>query len=384
MQPDNIVAIATKNYHKYSETFIHDCVRYWPGKIAWLYGDYYPQHCRLGENGPEINFRKADAPYNIAGGLTAANDLKTLRDFLHDLKPQAMLAHYGPTGVSLMDVCKQLHIPLYVHFHGYDAYRSDILTSYGRQYPKLFKVAKGLIVVSQAMHSQLRKLGAPAKKLHLVHYGVEVAGVAQKPLPASPVFSFAGRFTEKKFPSHVIRAFKEVSLELPDARLVMAGDGELFNQCRMLTSELGLTDKVSFTGILSRRSVTDLLLNSTALVLPSGTTEQGDSEGCPLVILEAGAASRAVIATRHAGIPEVIDHGLNGILTEPGDINALAEGMLMLGKNPQLAEKMGNCARTKIEAEFRRTDYINQLSSLVYGRSTTGVARKIETKILTT
>lgn len=383
MQAEKHIAIATSNYHKYSETFIQDCIRFWPGKLAWMYGGYFPTHYRMGEHGEEMPFRQpADLrPFHLHDDKLQKNNARSVMEFLKELQPQALLAQYGPTGVALMDICRQLSIPLFVHFHGYDAYRSDILQSYGIQYPKLFKIAKGLIVVSEDMFNQLRGLGAPAKKLRLLRCGVEPAYYSQKSLPGSPVFMFAGRFVEKKFPSLVLQAFEIACRELPAARLVMAGDGELLTACKALAVELGIADKVLFTGIVSRRAVAELLSESTALVLPSDRTFAGDSEGCPMVILEAGAAGRAVIATRHAGIPEVIDHGLNGILTQPGDVNAIAEGMVLLGKNPELADKMGKCARTKVEAQFQRKDYLDNLASFVYGRAKQPVLH--DKKILT-
>ena len=384
MHTDKHIVIATSNYHKYSETFIHDCVRFWPGKLAWLYGAYFPTHYRMGEHGTEIAFKQpADIrTFHLNDNRLQRNDGQSVQEFLKELQPLAVLAQYGPTGVSLMETCRQLNIPLYVHFHGFDAYREDILDTYGAEYPKLFKMAKGIIAVSEDMMAQLRRLGAPSKKLHLMRCGVEPAYFPQRSLPSTPVFSFVGRFVEKKYPSVVLQAFQKVVQQLPDARLVMAGDGELQTECRRLAKELNIADKTLFTGILSRRAVTELLLESTALVIPSARTPNGDSEGCPMVMIEAGAAGRAVIGTKHAGIPEVIDHGLSGVLVEPGDVDAIADAMILLGKNPELADKMGKCARSKVEAQFQRSEYLEQLAALVYGKAKQPVLYNSDKKIL--
>jgi colanic acid/amylovoran biosynthesis glycosyltransferase len=368
MKTDNPVVIVSKNYHQYSETFIHDSIRYWRGASVLLYGDYLPTHYQLTKSSEGIAFNQKPEetvsrwwPWSR---ITNDNS-KKIAAFLKQIQPRAVLAHYGPTGVAMQQICRDLNLPLFVHFHGYDAYRHDILGKYGQFYQSLFNYASGVMVVSKHMYKQLRTLGAPESKLHLINYGVEPSDFPERELPAWPRFVFIGRFVEKKSPAEVVSAFSMVIEKLPGARLVMVGDGELRETCIALATSLGIKDKIHFTGVLQRKLIAELLSESYCLVLPSQHPPNGDSEGTPVVLLEAGAAGRPVIATRHGGIPDVIENGVTGILTEPGKVAALAEAMIYLGANPAIARQMGKAAKTRIALYFSRNEYMNALSSII-------------------
>jgi colanic acid/amylovoran biosynthesis glycosyltransferase len=366
------VAFVSKNRSRYSETFITDTIRSWPGETILLHGDYLPTHGYA--KGREFSFlgsRAVRAANRVMGRDPKKAVASRMGRALKELHAAAVLAHYGPSGVEMMETCAELSIPLYVHFHGYDAYRSDVLETYGRRYGELFTHASGIVAVSRAMCGQLRTLGAPADKLRLLFIGVECREERSWRVPGRPVFLFVGRFVEKKSPRDVLRSFRLAERSLPGARLVMAGDGELKAECVLLAGEFGLKDKVEFPGAISRQSVAELLAGCTALVLPSVRPPSGDSEGLPLVVLEAGAAGRAVIATRHGGIPEAVEENVTGILVDEGDFEGIARGMIHLGRDPARAESMGKAAREKISAEFRREDYITNLSRLV---SNAGIA----------
>ncbi len=368
MQTDRPVVIVSKNHHQYSETFIHDSLRYWPGASVLLYGDYLPTHYQLTRNSDGIAFDTSGFCKTLAyfrPKRTNKNNSKKIIAFLKQLQPRAVLAHYGPSGVAMLQICIELKLPLFVHFHGYDAYRKDVLENYGHYYPSLFKYASGLVVVSKDMYRQLCILGAPESKLNLLYYGVESADFPEKVLPGRLQFAFVGRFVEKKSPTDIIEAFSIVLEKLPYARLLMVGEGELKQTCVALAATLGIKDKIDFTGILERKSIAKMLSESYCLVLPSQRPLSGDSEGAPLVLLEAGAAARPVISTRHGGIPDIVDDGVTGILTQPGNIKALADAMIYLGSNPALAEQMGKAAKVKITQYFSRNRYINALSSLI-------------------
>lgn len=361
------VVVASTNRARYSETFIHHAYDALPCHKTLLYGGYLPTHWTLDwqEEGEEI-------PVARPGFLSRkpihpqAQQALNLRKWLERQRPGAILAHYGPSGVALGPVCKGLGIPLVVHFHGYDAYRADVLGSYGPHYGEMFQQARALVVVSEDMLAQVLRLGAPREKVHLCRYGVDVDRFAPQPLPATPfTFLFVGRFVPKKAPALALQAFAGVVRQVPGACLRMVGDGERMGECKALAVELGIGESVTFLGILPPEEVAREMAGSHALVLPSHRTADGDSEGTPLVVMEAAAAGRAVVGTLHGGIPEVVAHGQSGLLVPEGDLPALAGVLLHLATHRDVAARMGDAGRALAVAKFRSQEYHGKLWELL-------------------
>jgi colanic acid/amylovoran biosynthesis glycosyltransferase len=361
------IAIVSINRDKYSETFIHDSFDYFPCTKTLLYGGYLPtqETDDWRKEGQAIPMAVAKL-WERKPSDAAAQQVRNLHAWLQRTRPAVVLAHYGPSGVALAPICKALSIPLVVHFHGYDAYRSDVLSSYGQDYALLWAVAHRVVAVSADMHRQLSGLGAPAARLQTLVYGVDPAQFLPQAMPTGPLRClFVGRFVPKKAPDQLIRAFARLRERVPDAALVMVGDGELLADCIALVHELGLGESVTFTGVLSPSAVAAQVAACHMLVLPSRRTDDGDSEGTPLVILEAGAAARPVVGTVHGGIPDVVQDGETGLLVPENDVHALAEAMLRLAQAPATAATMGAAAHARILAQFTQSDYHQALWQLL-------------------
>jgi glycosyltransferase involved in cell wall biosynthesis len=268
-------------------------------------------------------------------------------------RPDVVLAEYGTTGVSTMDACLQMDIPLVVHFHGYDASVHSVLEENADTYPVMFRVAAAIIAVSRAMERKLISLGAPPEKVHYNPYGINCNNFGgADPSSAQPVFLAVGRFVEKKAPQITLRAFALVHRSLPEARLRMVGDGPLLNQCRNLAKELGIEDCTMFLGAQSPAVVQEEMRSARCFVQHSMEAANGDCEGTPLGIVEAGASGLPVVSTRHAGIADVVVENETGFLVDEGDVEGMAENMLRLAQESELARKLGKTARQRIESHF--------------------------------
>lgn len=351
------LAVVSINRNKYSETFIQNAFDAFPVEKFLLYGDYLPNLASTDWR----NEGEAILGKNWLGKAKQQSEEAHLKDWLKAKKIEAVLANYGPSGVALAKICAQLQIPLFVHFHGYDAYRADILQQYGPAYPQMFQSAKGIVVVSEDMKGQLLALGAPEAKLQLLHYGVDTRFFQAGNLKADLEFLFVGRLVPKKSPLTAIRAFQQVLAEYPAARLRILGDGELMEACLGYVQNAGLAQNVLFEGAASPEQVRAAMEGCRALILPSVKTDLGDSEGTPLVMLEAGACGRAVIASRHGGIVDVIQDGENGLLVSEGDTAGLAQAMLRLAASKDLAYELGQNAREVIQSKFQQTSYHRRL-----------------------
>ena len=133
--------------------------------------------------------------------------------------------------------------------------------------------------------------------------------------------------------------------DLPDLQLEIIGDGPELERCVRLADTLSVGDRISFLGRQEHAVVRERMSRAAVYVQHFDTSPDGDTEGMPSVIQEAMAAGRAIVTTRHAGIPEHITDGVTGILTEPGDVAALAVGIRRAVASPQLRETLGRNAR---------------------------------------
>jgi glycosyltransferase involved in cell wall biosynthesis len=264
-------------------------------------------------------------------------------------RPDVVLAEYGTTGVSTMSACRQLRIPLIVHFHGYDASVHSVLAENAATYPVMFQTAAAVIAVSRAMERKLISLGASPEKLHYNPYGINCNDFSgADPSSAPPVFLSVGRFVEKKAPRITLKAFGGVHRVRPESRLRMVGDGPLLDECRELVNELKLSDAVTFLGAQSHMAVREEMRRARCFVQHSIEAPNGDCEGTPLGILEAGASGLPVVSTRHAGIADVVIEGETGFLVDEGDVDTMTDEMLKLVRKPELARELGQAARNRI------------------------------------
>lgn len=277
-----------------------------------------------------------------------------------------VLAEYGPTGMRVAAACARAGIPLVVHFHGHDAYSSRTLERYSPGYQQMFDVARAIVVVSEHMRRQLMDLGAPERKLRLNYYGVDTQLLAPAPVASNPpVLLAVGRFVEKKAPHLTISAFAKVHARRPEARLRMAGDGPMLGHCRELVERLRLTGAVRFLGPLDHAAVAGEMGNARAFVQHSMRASNGDSEGTPVAVIEAGAAGLPVVSTRHAGIPDVVIEDETGILVDEGDVEGMAAAMEHVLADPLFAARLGAQGRERVVREFDMDASIGRLASIL-------------------
>ena len=184
-------------------------------------------------------------------------------------------------------------------------------------------------------------------RIKIVHCGVEPAqyGAETDRTPGKTLI-FVGRLAGIKGVPLLLEALMRLRDAHPDARLTLIGDGPERAELEAITQKMGLADIVTFTGYLGQKEVAEHLGRSDILVLPSF------AEGMPVVLMEAMAARRPVIATRVAGVQELVEDGVSGRTIPPGDVDTLTASLDTLLSNPALCLEMGAAGRAKVEAEF--------------------------------
>jgi len=157
------------------------------------------------------------------------------------------------------------------------------------------------------------------------------------------VILYVGKLIHVKGVIHLIRSFALISRQCPDAVLLIAGGGDCETELKAEAQTLGLAENIHFLGPKSRDEIAQLYRQSDVAVVPSIVTEKGETEGLPVVILEAMASGKPVIASRVGSLDDVIRDGDNGMLTTPGDPDALSKAILAM-RSDYDARAMSQCA----------------------------------------
>ena len=358
------IALLSPSQNAYSETFIQAHKELLNGRVFYYYSGDLPKQL---EGGIVINSRRKRILDIVKGHYrlnTFSLDEQALISSFKKNRIDIVFAEYGPCGQKIIPVCRKLNLPLIVHFHGFDASKHDILEAQG-DYQEVFAYAKFVVVVSKKMYNDFIALGCSEGKLIYTVCGPRKEFFEVKPEFSKAQFISIGRFVNKKAPYYLILSFKKVLEKFPKSELIMAGDGELWNTCKNLVKYNNLQNNITFTGVIEPEELRQYLKESTALVQHSITAEDGDSEGTPVSILEACAAGLPIISTKHAGIPEVVEHKVTGLLVEEHDVNGMAENMLKLLQDPVWAKELGKEGRKRVRSLFDLEKHINILDNII-------------------
>ncbi|WP_298976336.1 glycosyltransferase [uncultured Roseobacter sp.] len=227
--------------------------------------------------------------------------------------------------------------------------------------------AKFVSTISHFARSQLMFFSDPAywDKIRIIHCGVtpalyeEAAGPALPPREPDEIrLLFVGRLAPVKGLRVLLAALAELS-DLPNLRLVLVGDGP--DRARLEAAAAPLGDRVTFTGYLSQTEVAQALQACDIFVLPSF------AEGVPVVLMEALASEKPVIATQVAGVGELVEEGKSGFLVPPGDADTLADRIRTLVGDPELRAAMGQHGRAKVVTDFDIRTEAARLATLFAG-----------------
>jgi colanic acid/amylovoran biosynthesis glycosyltransferase len=280
---------------------------------------------------------------------------------LHALRPRLIHAHFGPGGAFALPLARALGIPLAVTFHGGDAtkqthYRRRLVPRiYQRRLAALQHEAALFVCVSEFVRDVLLARGFPAEKLTVIRQGIDIPpDVPPQPPTGDPYILFVGRFVEKKGIAGLIEAMRLLAAAGTPVRLVLVGDGPLAAELRNRAQGL---PRAEFVGWQSAADVRQWMRGAIAVCVPSVTARSGDREGLPSVAIEAMAEGTPVVATRHAGIAEAVDHERTGLLVPEGDPRALAAALAAVIARPDLRRGWGEAARA---AAIERFDAFRQ------------------------
>lgn len=277
-------------------------------------------------------------------------------------RPDLVLAEFGFHAVRVMEATYDLGVPLVVHFRGSDLSAEGKLGVLKGRYRRLIGGAAGLICKSRPMARTLQGLGASPERILITASGANAELFhGGDPGNAAPVCLAVGRFVAKKGPLHTIRAF---ALQ-PHGVLWMVGEGPLLSEAKVLVDRLEIADRVLFLGSLSQGDVAVLMRRVRVFVQHSLVAADGDSEGNPVAVMEAQLSGLPVVATRHAGIPEVVLDGETGLLVDEGDVVGMGAAIAHLLQDPESCAQFGAAGRERVAGAFTIEHHLRDLSQFL-------------------
>jgi colanic acid/amylovoran biosynthesis glycosyltransferase len=264
--------------------------------------------------------------------------------------------HLGYDGYKMLPLKRKLKLPMITGFFGIDASKYVQWPEWRKRYQRLFEEGDCFLALGPDMRETLIRAGCPAHKLRIFHAGIAVDDYPFRTRIADrrdeTIILMGATFREKKGIRYAIEAASTLQKRSVPFKLIIAGDGELRPQIEQQIADLDLGRRVELLGYLAPLPFRKLMERSHIVILPSVTAHDGDTEGTPLVLIEALAMGIPVVATRHADIPEIVKDGSNGFLVPERDADALAERLIHLIEHPDSWGALGRAGRAHVAEHF--------------------------------
>lgn len=297
----------------------------------------------------------------------------------------------SPIGIGCIKYCKK-HVPLVMTLHGteYDEIKTSlnvlkaknigmkhkiksIVTTvlFIQDYLKSirFKCADGIIATSDEQARIInQKYFVDSRKIYTVYNGIDTAifrhglstDIRKKySINECELILSVARITEDKGIQNIICAMPYIVKEIPNAKLMIVGDGSYVKEIKKLAKKLGLEDSIIFTGTVSFKKLPYFFNACDVFVNP--TIRQN---GYDLTIVDAMACKKPVVVSNLGSVPTVVKHNVDGILVPPGDVNTLGKKVTKVLKDKKLASMLGGAARKKVVEKFSLDKMVENTSKV--------------------
>jgi glycosyltransferase involved in cell wall biosynthesis len=303
----------------------------------------------------------AAAPFALAASTLAM--LRTLAAARRAGAPFDLVqAHWVlPNGPPAALAARAYRLPLVISLHGSDIYLAERGRAMAAVAGGAFRSAAAVTACSSDLRDRGVRLGARPATSTVIPYGVNTQqfrpdegaraivraelGLADN----APLVMGLGRLVAKKGFGILLDAWPRVLAQAPLATLCIVGYGDLRGQLEDQARRLGVGERVRFAGQLERGRAAAYIAAADVFALP---IVRDGVDGLPNVLLEAMGAGRPVVASRVAGVPDVLDDGVHGLIIPERDPAALAAAILRLIADRPFAERLGRAARARIEQEL--------------------------------
>ncbi|HEX6289215.1 MAG TPA: glycosyltransferase family 4 protein [Herpetosiphonaceae bacterium] len=302
----------------------------------------------------------AAAPLALGSGLRSL--LRLTRAERYDM----IHGHWVlPSGAVAALVAQLRRLPLVLSLHGSDVFLAEQSVPTAWVAGWAAQRADAITSCSGDLAARLAGLGGPAERMRVIPYGIDAeqfypaaaagAKIREQLGAASdrPMLVWVSRMVYKKGLSVLLSAMPAVLRQHPTAVLVLGGYGDLRDALEQQARQLGIGGSVIFPGPVGREAINAYWNAGDLVVVPAIHDHRGNVDGLPNIILESMSAGRPIVASRVAGIPQVIEHERHGLLVPEGDHTALAAAITRLLDQPEFAAELGRAARRRVEQELR-------------------------------
>jgi len=283
---------------------------------------------------------------------------KRLQELKQALRPDLVhIFHSGPGVFFHLQTPQDPPAALVVSLHqlyGEEALAADTIRG------RLLRQADWIVACSASVLAETRaQLPEIVARSSVIPNSLPMPALAPASLPlGAPHLLCLGRAVAQKGFDVALRAFARLAGRYPQARLVVAGDGEALPVLVQLAEALQIADRVDFMGWVAPPDVPALINRCAVVVMPSRYEPFG------LVALQAGQLARPVVASRVDGLSEVVVDRETGLLVEPEDSEALAGAIARLLDHPELAERMGQAGRRRSREAFAWDRHLDSYDAL--------------------
>ncbi|MGM0746125.1 MAG: glycosyltransferase family 4 protein [Bacteroidota bacterium] len=351
------------NYLNPSETFIDRLVRnheHFEPVIATCYAKNFVDQLNVHE-----------MPKTGIKGFINTIQLKLNRSpsFLFDVarteQPDIIHGHFGLDSYRLIQLHQKTNIPFIVNFYGHDVIRLPREIGWKSRYKKMAKYMSWAIAGSEDMKRNLVKLGFDEDRITTIKLAVNIADIEfVHRKKAGPKLMMVGRCVEKKGFIYALKALKEIKKEIPDITLDLYGDGELLPELKTFSEQYNLQNQVTFHGFTENKKVFKALYEHDILLVPSVQAKDGDREGIPQTTVEGMATGIPVIASEHAGLPELVKNEETGLLIPTRDSGAIVQAVLQLIQNSSVVDKVSIEGRNQVSKDHNLKTQVKKTEEL--------------------
>jgi colanic acid/amylovoran biosynthesis glycosyltransferase len=277
--------------------------------------------------------------------------------FLNKGPYDVIQCHFGQNGnlaVILRNI-GALSGKIVTTFHGFDL--TSYIKKFGpKSYEYLFEKGDLFLPISARWKNRLIALGCTKNKILVHRMGIDIGKISSKKHKNKDdilirILSVA-RLVEKKGIYFGVEAVAKIIKKNTNIEYLIVGDGPLKNDLIDQINRLNLNGNIKLLGSMEHEKIIELMHSSDIFLAPSVTSNSGDQEGIPVVLMEAMAAELPVISTYHSGIPELVSNGINGFLVKEYDVYALTEKIERLISYPQIAKHFGLEGKKKVIKDY--------------------------------
>ena len=274
-------------------------------------------------------------------------------------------AHFAHTSTTVTMLASQLSgLPFSFTAHAKDIYLSSL--NPGDLLNIKLRRAKFVATCTKANEQHLREVEPDSAPIHTIYHGLDTKQFAplEKVPTAKPIVLSVGRFVEKKgykFLVEACRILKDRGLDF-ECHIVGGGDSE---SVKSQIQQLQLTDTVIIHSAVTQEELRHIYQRATVFALACQIIESGDRDGIPNVMAEAMAMELPIVSTDISGIPELVDHRVDGLLVPQKNAAALAEALAELLNDAALRQRLGKAAREKICRIFDAEVTVKELHRLL-------------------